>query len=201
VVLLQEHIDALDKVLSARLKDLQEQSAHNTATIDEHLDSLEDAGQAQLLALQKQVDGLGKYLKDSFILLGRSLDSLDKAQQARLDDERKLTTQRLEALEKFCQAGFQDLQARQKVSSANVGVRLDHLDDVQRDRLREALAAERGWSARQFEALQRQVALGIENTQKDASALSERIHQLEQAPLKRFWRWLTRKGRKNGSTL
>ena len=107
---------------------------------------LEQVGQAQFLALQEQVNGLGKYLKDSFILLGRSLDSLDEGQKARLDDERRLTTQRLDAVLKLVE-GVDTVHAARNV------------------------------------------------------LLSERIHQLEQAPLKRFWRWLTRKERKNGSTL
>ena len=114
--------------------------------LGEHLDSIEDAGHAEFLVLDDRLSALDTTQRTLFDVVVERLDSLDKAQQARLEDERVLTTQRLDAVLKLVE-GVDTVHAARNV------------------------------------------------------LLSERIHQLEQAPLKRFWRWLTRKERKNGPTL
>ena len=101
---------------------------------------------AQLSALRKQLRDAETSRKAVMGEVGRYLDGLDEGQKARLEDERKLTAQRLEAMHEE----FEGVRVLQQVAD---------------------------------------------------TVLSERLDRLEQPWWKRFWRWLTRKERKNGSTL
>ena len=101
---------------------------------------------AQLNALRKQLRDAETSRQGVMGEVGRYLDGLDEGQKARLEDERKLTTQRLKAMHEE----FEGVQVLQQVAD---------------------------------------------------TVLSERLDRLEQPLLKRLWRWLTRKGRKNGPTL
>jgi len=146
VNLLGERLDELERTTKEWFECVRLEVRLKATQLGERLDSLEQAGQAQFIALKGRVIGLGEAQTAAFAVIDEHLDRLDKAQQARLAEERKLTTQRLEAMH----GEFEGVQVIQQVV---------------------------------------------------ATSLSERLDRLEQAPLKRFWRWLTRQERKNGSTL
>ncbi|KKM92894.1 hypothetical protein LCGC14_1213930 [marine sediment metagenome] len=138
-----EHLEKLAWDFTQWLSTLQKQTTEEAGKLGQRLLGLEQAGQALACAQHDQLGELGAALTNTF---HQGLDSLDKAQQARLEDERKLTTKQINAILKLVE-GVDTVHAARNV------------------------------------------------------LLSDRIHQLEQAPLKCFWRWLTRKGKKNGSTL
>ena len=129
--------------LRKMLRDADTLQQAGMGEVSKWLDGLKLGGQAQFAALKGRVIGLGEAQAAAFAAIDEHLDRLDEAQQARLDEERKLTTQRLEAMHDE----FEGVQVIQQVA---------------------------------------------------ATSLSERLHQLEQSPLKRFWRWLTRPWRRNG---
>lgn len=196
-----QHLQSLAEAIAIRLKDLRQQTSDETAILVERFDALEQAGQTQLLATQERLDGLAESNKTAFLSLGKYLDGLDEDQQARLDEERKLTTQRLDSLEKAGQA----LACAQHDQLGELGAALastfeqglKRLDETQQARL----DAEQERSVQQFDGLHLHLLAAEAAWKKSDAALTERIQQLEKAPLKRFWIWLTRKGRKNGETL
>ena len=132
--------------LTGQLEALQRQLSIGVDRIDARWSASMQAARAQFQTLEDRLSALDTTQRTLFDVAMEQLDSLDKAQQARLDKERVLTTQKLEALLKLVE-GIDTVHAARNV------------------------------------------------------LLSDRVHQLEQAPLKRFWRWLTRQERKNGSTL
>ena len=110
-------------VLTDRIEGLQQQLEESTDALGQRFDALEQAGQALACAQHDQLGELGAALANTF---HQGLNSLDKAQQARLDDERKLTTQRLDAMHDE----FEGVQVIQQVAAAVLSERIDRLEQT-----------------------------------------------------------------------
>jgi hypothetical protein len=202
VNLLGERIEQLGQDIAAQVEASQQQLTEMIVQLDKRL---ETTSQARFQALKRQVTELDTLQRNLFAAVGIRLDHLDDIHRDRLREafaaERKLTTQKLDALQ---QVG-QTLACAQHDQLGELGAALANTFEQGLNRLNEAqqarLTEERALTTQRLEALDLQLAAGIEDAQENAAALNERVQQLEQAPLKRFWRWLTRQGRKNGKTL
>ena len=163
---------------------------------------------AQLSALRKQLRDAETSRQAVAVASMERLEELERATKEWFEvlrlELRRGVVALSDQLERTAKAHFQSLQRQmdslgtaQQSLFFDINEHLDRLDEAQEVRLEKAMIAERKLTARGFEDVQ----LGLMGVSSTIDALSGRIHQLEQAPLKRFWRWLTRKGRKNGPTI
>ena len=163
---------------------------------------------AQLSALRKMLrdaetsrEALAMAADEFLENVGRDITARLKELRQQVADKTVTLVERLDSLEQAGQAQFIALKGRviglgeaQAAAFTAIDERLDRLDEAQQARLDD----ERKLTTQRLDAMHDEFE-GVQVIQQvAATSLSERLHQLEQSPLKRFWRWLTRLWRRNG---